>query len=546
MRGLMERIALDAAGGYNRLWLDFCARPSAGIPGHLRGVGGDRAAWLDTLESVGAACGQEDGGTWRHVVDDVASLSRRLGAREEVLERLEAAGRREAFFVVTGQQPGAFGGPLLALYKAFTAVATAAVLEKITSRPFVPLYWCGADDADFQEIRSLSLVTRNSTPISTAIAQQAHSPGLPAGDIGVEWLRQVWKNVLPFVADFERAAFVTQAVDDAFAKARDHGEHAAALLVGLTGGALAVVDGRSPSVRRHAQPVIVDYVRDEDAVKSLIVDGGRRLERAGYHAQLAVGEDSGIFLVENGLRKNVTRERRPGLVETARSAVERCSPGVAARNLVQDSVFKPVAVVLGPAEVAYRAQLSALYSRFGIGVPVPVPRLTATFVPADLADILAGGGSGGVTAMVHDPGEFVRSLFERALPGSLRDAARELDARVTEAAEAYWRAVEAVARPKAASRVRARIADLKNRSALAAAGAAEIGKALALERWPFLNDLVALVKPGGKPQERTLSSLAPYLFGGASAGGDLRGAADAYVDDLLDGRTKHIVYSPST
>jgi hypothetical protein len=278
----------------------------------------------------------------------------------------------------------------------------------------------------------------------------------------------------------------------------------------------------------------------------MVTDEGERLRQSGYHAQLTVGDDSGIFLLDEGVRKNVTRERRPLLIDAARNAVERCSPGVIARNLVQDFALKPVAAVLGPAEIAYRCQMSALYPRFGVATPVPVPRLTATFVPPDLAAILEEAGLPKAEVLLRDPPGVARSICERSLPPSLREAAHVFEKEVAAAADRFSRAVDAGAPQKAASRIRARLSDFKSRAALSAASVSDVGKAIALERWVFLSDLAALVGPGGKPQERTLSVFVPCLFGGAPACQDLLAIGSAYVDDLLDGRTSHIVYSSTS
>lgn len=544
MARVIAKIDLEAAGGQNNLSLEFSRNLPRGIPPYLPGWTGDPGMWKERAERVEASSHGEDRGGWEEVVEEIASLSLRLGTREDVIARLRR-GRspgRGCFFVVTGQQPGALGGALLGLYKVLTAVALAKALEEITRLPFVPLYWCGADDSDFEEVRGVTLLTRSLTPISAWIAQQAYRPGLPVGAIAGQWIDQVWRNLRPFVDEFDGGEFAAHAVEGAFRDSRDHGEHAAGVLVRLSGGAVAVVDGRSPAVRRCARTLIAGYVRDEDEIKRVIVEEGLRLERSGYHSQVTPGDDSGIFLMEDGVRKNVTREKRHVLVEAVRSRVEECSPGVVARNLVQDAAIQPVAVVLGPAEIAYRAQIAALYPRFGIAMPAPVPRLTATFLPPSIADLVEAKGAGAVAPLLHDPGEFARSMFDGALPAAVGEAARELERRVTEASEAYLRAVEESAPPKAASRAKARIADLKNRSALATA-AAEIGKSIALDKWPFLADLASVVKPAGKPQERTLSALTPFLFGGARVADDLRDIAAGYVDDLLDGRASHAVYS---
>ncbi len=544
MHNILGKIRLEGTDGYSRLFLDFAANPSRGIPGHLAGVERGGAFWESALARVDKASRQEDPGSLRSVIDDVASLSERLGTREDVLEKLKTASRRQAFFVITGQQPGLFGGPLHTAHKVFTAVALAGFLEEATARPFVPLYWCGADDTDFAEIRGVSLLTRQSLPISASLPHESSSPGRATGSIAMEWLRPLWNNLQRFFEEFEHGSGGSRLVEDAFSRARDHGEHASAILIALCGGRLAVVDGRSASLRKHARSVIIDYVEREDEVKRAVVDNGKRLSQAGYHAQLVVGDDSGIFLMEDGVRKNVTPELHPKLVEAAEKSVERCSPGVIARNLVQDSGLLPVAVILGPAEIAYRCQISPLYELFAIPVPVAFPRLTGTFIPPALAEILREEGESAVESALREPAGFARSVFERSLPDSIRSASRDFEREVAGAVERLSRTLETAAHPKVSGRLKAKLADLEKRAALLAASLPDIGKAAALERWSFLADLGPLLRPGGKAQERTLSSLTPCLFGGTEANDDLLAIARSHVDDLLDGRARHIVYSP--
>ena len=543
MAHYLEKVPPEAGNGYNRLFLDFAAQPSKGLPPYMAGVGAGKGYWLDAVARADAARKAGDAKTWRLLIDDIFSSSEHLGARPDVLEKVRAAARGDALFVVTGQQPGVFGGPLLTAYKVFTAIALARRIEDITSRAVVPLYWCGADDTDFREIRTVSLLTKASTPISGSIAQQAHTAGLPVGSVATEWLAGLWTNLKGFVGEFDEGSFVERLIEQAFAKARDHGEHASAILVALSGGALAVVDGRSGAVRKHARRLIAGYIADEDAIKREIIDQGERLERAGYHAQLAVGEDSGVFLLEDGVRKNVTPDLRAALAEAVANEVERCSPGVVARNLGQDGALAPVAVVLGPAEIAYRCQMGSLYGRFQIPSPVPVPRLMATFLPPALAGMLEGAPPSAVESLLADPPEFARSVFERSLDDKLRRSAAEFENDVARAVDRLARALDDTVPPKSGSRVKSRLGDLKSRAALTAGSVSEIGKAAALGRWGFLSDLGAVVKPAGKPQERTLSSLLPFMFGGDSMRQDLLAAASSHVDDLLDGRTRHIVYS---
>ena len=70
----------------------------------------------------------------------------------------------------------------------------------------------------------------------------------------------------------------------------------------------------------------------------------------------------------------------------------------------------------------------------------------------------------------------------------------------------------------------------------------ETGRTHALDRWPFLAELGRLVRPGDKPQERQLSSMAPFLYS-SKAGDDLIALGSIHVADLMDSHMEHVVYS---
>ncbi|UCH84866.1 MAG: bacillithiol biosynthesis BshC [Candidatus Latescibacterota bacterium] len=539
MSTILATTPLDESSDHNRLFLAYSNSAGAGLPPWLPAFPTSREAWHDLVKpAVGVRPGARAA-----VVEETHDLSARLGTADDVLDKIQRARDGTTLFVVTGQQPGALGGPLLAIYKVVTAVALAERVEAILDRPCVPLYWCGADDSDFNEARSFSCLAADASPFGSAMPQSAHTAGMPTGDIDLEWPGQVWNTVKPLIDRFEKGGFVTDTINGAFDRARDNGELAAAILIGFAGGRAGVVDGRSRAVRKCAVQLITDYVDQESEVKKDIDSEGRRLEEAGYHAQLTTGDDSGVFLLEDGIRKNVAASGRPRLIQTVRRAVENCSPGVALRNLVQDHVFEPVAVVLGPAEVAYRAQLSGVYARFGIPKPAVIPRMTATYIPPPLASVLDTDDTLDIRAALTDPAGFAKQVYKRSIPKAAEAATRELHKRVNDAVDEFAKSLGEGSSARALGRIRSRLDDLKARTTQATAAVSEIGKATAIERWPFLPQLEAIVRPGAKPQERSLSSLVPFLFGGEPMTADLVAAARGYTDDLLDGRINHVVYS---
>lgn len=547
-KGQLRRVAgvdLGVPNGPNGLFYDYVTNASKGIPPYLLPFLDNDGVWCRDKRCALRALESEQQARWAAVIEGMQELNERLGVGKSILDKLMHAENREARFVVTGQQPGAMGGPLYAAYKIATAVALAAALEKQLGRPCIPLYWCGADDTDFQEIRDVHMMTRQLSMVSSSIAAGAHSGGVPVGDIDTKWLKQLWQNIGPFVKEFSSGKTIESTVEEAMSGARDHGEFAAGILTRLLGGTFAVVDGRMPAVRRYAQSIFVEYTRQEVEIKREVEENGRRLEGDGYHAQLVVGDDSGVFMLENGRRKSVSDDQRPVLIEAVEKQVEDCSPGVILRNLVQDYAFEPLAVVSGPAEIAYRAQIGSLYERLDVTRPVDFPRMGATFLPSALVEVSDAEGAPGLATLLEDPPAFARTIYRLLTPQNLTDSAREFGTVVGEAIGRLTSEIEHGIPPKSQNRIRARLRELEDRVKQTSEAILDTGRARAVERWPFLPDLALLVRPSDRPQERRLSVLVPFLHSvdAAVTGESLIALAEGYVGELLDGRPLHIVYS---
>lgn len=540
----VSKIPVDASGNTSRLYQDYVRAGRNGLKPFLGPMTGDKAFWEERAQ--GAAI--DRGSSWSAVVDDVRALSERCGSDPAILQKLDRARDDRVHFVVTGQQPGVLGGPLLTLYKVLTAVALAERLEALLGTACVPLYWCGSDDTDFREIRSLHLVTTDAAPLSAELPQESHPAGLPVGDIESRWNLRLWQGIRDFAAAFD--AQRAEVVDGFIEAGADHGEIAARVICHLLGGRVAIVDGRSSAVRRHARDVFARYVRDEEDIKRMVREGGERLDAGGYHAQISTGSDSGVFLMEDGRRKTVSPDNRAALVEAVEQDVARCSPGVVLRNLIQDYTFQPLAAVLGPAEIAYRAQISSLYDAFAIARPVDFPRLSATFVPSVLRELLEGADSTGdpltvdAVGLIRDPAACTRQVYSASVPASVSRAAEAFRKTVEGAVKEFANAADDELSDQLRGRIRARLKDVESRVMQTMETVEAAGKRAAVERWPFLPELGALFRPEDKLQERYYSCLVPFLFGGSDAdASSLIAMAEDYMDELLDGDVGHILYS---
>ena len=324
----------------------------------------------------------------------VASILRRqaegwglLEASRESLARFE---KPETIVVVSGQQPGLFGGPLYTLYKTITGIAFARELERATGRSVVPIFWIASDDHDFEESRH-SFV--GGQEVAYPLDAAPHGVSLSRVTLGppiVDLVRQVEETV----GQAMYGGDVVARLRDAYAPGRGWTEAFARLAGGWAApwGAL-VFDPADPEAKRLALPVFEREIELKGKSSEAARTRGEELEKAGYHAQIArTGQELNLFwhgTVREAIRVsgNTLKLGESGreiaskeLLARLREKPEDGSPGVLLRPLMQDHLLPTAAYVGGPSEVAYWAQVYALYPLFGMAPPAIVPRAGATIV----------------------------------------------------------------------------------------------------------------------------------------------------------------------
>jgi uncharacterized protein YllA (UPF0747 family) len=360
----------------------------------------------------------------------------RLGADERTMASIEALGSGAAC-VITGQQPHLLTGPFYTAWKLLGAIALAQRLEELHEHPVVPVYWCGSDDSDFDEVRSAWLFDPNDGPWRLEVPGSHWDAGRMVGDLeagavaelerhalgrlsgaGVEWLRQ-------------RAAEID---------AEDFGTRSAAWVLRLfRESGLVVIDARDPGLRRVMRPWLERYAAvHEEAADAL---DARAEERAAQDWGVAIDPSarrSGIFVHDHGRRVKL----EPGEFDD-RSAREReWSPSVLLRPVVQDALLAPVAAVLGPGELAYHAELAPIYPLLDVQAARPAPRphlvLTGSKWPwpgtSEGVERLLAGGNGAVEELTEaglDPAQRLAfEDFRRHLEAALADLESRLKTRV--------------------------------------------------------------------------------------------------------------------
>ena len=306
---------------------------------------------------------------------------RQLNPPSASLEKLAEPG---TVAVLTGQQVGLFSGPCFTVFKALTAIKYAAYLS-MEGTPAVPIFWLATEDHDFAEINQAWIFDSNIRPLnfSASTTPRAHAPvgGTPLGDVPLAALKQALAD-FPFGAEIfaqVEAHYSTGTFDSAFRGLIQHWFSRFGLLI---------ADPLHPALRSLAAPILADAVRATSAIMPAVHARSAELVSAGYHAQVHLEKDSSLFfLLDQGERKALklrngeysTRERTYSLEDLAARSAD-LSANALLRPVVQDYMFPSVAVVGGPAELAYFAQSAPLYHQLLGHIPVPVSRAGFTLL----------------------------------------------------------------------------------------------------------------------------------------------------------------------
>lgn len=419
--------------------------------------------------------------------------------------------------VVTGQQVGLFLGPLYCLFKAAAAVACARALQAETGTRCVPVFWLQTEDHDFDELNhTFVLDERGGEVVRLALVEappprtQVHRAVLGAS------VEQALSRLAACVEGRPHADEVLALLRAHYQPGRTVTQAFAGVLAALFADeGLVLVDPRAPGLAAAAAPVHRRAFEDTAALAQGLEARVAALEAAGFDAQVTVrpgaplsffhpdGADGPRFrLVPQG--DGFALVGREGVVSRAAldaalaAEPERFSTSALLRPILQDTLLPTAAVIGGPGELNYFAQVGPLYDTFGLPPPLMVPRarfrLLEPRVRAQLDEL------GLAAAQLEAP-------LERVLAAARRDAAPALDAaelerRLVDAAAAV---LAQVPEPRgqdvadALARTQATVARAASRLAGRYRRAQETTDGVRLER---ARRAQRALFPDGQPQER--------------------------------------------
>ncbi len=330
-----------------------------------------------------------------------ARLARCLEARISTFEppvavldsvrSIETAG---ASFVVCGQQPGAFGGPLLCLWKALQTVRIARALSVSWQQPVVPLYWNHADDHDVAEVHHGYFVNPNLDLQKITLAGLS-SGRQPLSSIVFDDERQC----LPAIRELLRQLFgylprIDEALELCMPQSGETFATASTRFLLQLFGHLGLVVLEPDWIREDLSHHLAALVGNDP--RGALAAGEEALSKAGHEVPVPHAQAALLFRVDAAGRaalrlggEGFAYDEEPGSRTVAELAAEvvqepgSWSAGALLRPLVQDLALPVAAHVGGPRELACHAQLAGTRVHLGLPSPAFVPRVSVTLIDAE-------------------------------------------------------------------------------------------------------------------------------------------------------------------
>lgn len=308
-----------------------------------------------------------------------------IGNDAPALQNIERLAYSEQGCIVTGQQLGLMGGP------AYTILKGISCLSMARANGAIPVFWLATEDHDVAEIDHTYLLDAYGN------LKYFHL-SFPKDGRCVEDLKLSEPNI-EVIHQFLQSASIDKAdwpqINESYAQTM------AQVMVQLFGGTgMVFLEPKllrplaRPFFRREIEECVELQTVLQETTARLIAAGGKEvISFNNGGTNLFLKDEQGYrrkILFENGSfhsgKQNFTKQDFLSLMD---DRPERFSTDVAARPVLQSLLIPTLAYIAGPSELDYYRQLGDYHRAHSVSMPCIVPRLSATFIPAFAADIMA-------------------------------------------------------------------------------------------------------------------------------------------------------------
>lgn len=305
-----------------------------------------------------------------------------------VMQNLEALQSENTFTITTAHQTNVFTGPIYYIYKILHAIKLAESLnEKYTEYHFVPVYWMGSEDHDFEEINHFHLFGKK-------LAWQTDEIGA-CGNFNPSSLKDLADEALSILQPMPHAAEILQIFKQHYGTATTLAEATQSIINELFGHyGLVVIHPNHQQLKKCFEKIFSAEL-NEQVVATYSQAALNQLNDLGYKIQAKPREINLFYLSKEGRNRIVFDQEKNeflivntnlhfdknALKQELQNFPERFSPNVFLRPLFQEIVLPNIAYVGGSGEISYWLEQKNIFDYFDI--PFPILQLRNSFLLVD-------------------------------------------------------------------------------------------------------------------------------------------------------------------
>lgn len=396
----------------------------------------ERLAWLEKRESF---CADRES-----LVHALRQFNLTVGNSPEALKAIEDLRDARTAVVMGGQQAGLFTGPLLVIYKAITIIRKAKEASEKLGIRVVPVFWIAGEDHDFDEVNHIFYL---SNELKVEKMKLPHPTGMRTSVNHVPIDRNLWAEMLGQLSqslpDSEFKPGLVEKIRQINERSATLVDSFAQLLAWLFGShGLVLANSDDAELRRVETKMFRRLIAENERLNEVLLDGRRSVEKLGFVPQTEVNEEQANLFVYAGGERIALHRRGEGfsdkkgrahfsrdeLLQIAEEHPERLSNNVLSRPLMQEYLFPVLATVLGPSEIAYWGLLKQAFHRFGMRMPLIVPRMEFTLFEGTVQkqmDKFALSSHDVFEHLQQKKKDWLRAQDTLDLPGRFADAKRQ-------------------------------------------------------------------------------------------------------------------------
>lgn len=287
--------------------------------------------------------------------------------------QIERLGQDQVFTVTTGHQLCIYGGPLFFFYKILSVINLCEQLREKGVNA-IPVFWMASEDHDFEEI--------NHIHIGEQRFEWKDATGGPVGRLNLDSLSGFKTALRDELGRNARFSNVLGHLDELFAAEKTLAQAMRDFAYWIFAAqGLVVLDADDIRLKRIFASQLEHELNTGFSDKALSTQSVA-LEKLGYPIQVH-GREINLFWMEDGYRERIVRDEsgfatadgkhrwsEDELTTQLDQHPECFSPNVVLRPLYQEVILPNISYVGGPGELSYWLQLKGVFDQAKVGYPV--------------------------------------------------------------------------------------------------------------------------------------------------------------------------------